>query len=114
MDAIIRGSRWPADGSVARVSVDNDSAWPDAYGAGLTPSLILSRARRGGTPDLTVSASTVSVSGSTLTTTVSITAIQTASLPRAASYYAALKVGNDVFPISDPALITVADAPGQG
>ncbi len=83
--AIVRGGRWPPAAGFTRVIIirtQDDVAldWP-AGTAGWTWALLLSRSQFGSTPDLTITASVINVSGNVVTLYFTATEAQTNTLP---------------------------------
>ena len=77
---IIRGSVWPAAGDPRPVEITNAEGWPPGAD-GWTWKLVLSRTRRGGTPDLVVEADTVTLVGDLMLLLFRLTAPETEALP---------------------------------
>lgn len=82
---IIRGSQWPPADETCSVVITKTNGWPSGADT-WTWKMHLSRNLSGGTPDLTLTASDVSVSSNDLTAKFSATPTETDSLPATGWY----------------------------
>lgn len=85
-DEIVIGSQWPPADETVAVRIDKTAGWP-AGAATWTWKMHISRELDGSTPDLTLTASSVTVTDTLLVALFQATPAQTATLPAAGWYH---------------------------